>query len=140
MRRRHLVHAARAIRHVPKHQGLLHLQGLGEQAGADGVVAVGQPGGPLGCVGAGAAIQVHAQAVALGAEDIGKCAYGIFKKGTELIGKRIGIAGEQITCTEMAQKLSSLLGVEIGYNEITPEQYRGFGFPGADDLGNMFQI
>ena len=26
------------------------------------------------------------------------------------------------------------------YNEITPEQYRGFGFPGADDLGNMFQF
>jgi hypothetical protein len=23
---------------------------------------------------------------------------------------------------------------------VTPEQYRSFGFPGADDLGNMFQF
>lgn len=23
---------------------------------------------------------------------------------------------------------------------MTPEQYRAFGFPGADDLGNMFQF
>jgi len=23
---------------------------------------------------------------------------------------------------------------------VTPEAYRGFGFPGADDLGNMFQF
>ena len=26
------------------------------------------------------------------------------------------------------------------YNEVTPEAYRGFGFPGAEDLGNMFQF
>jgi hypothetical protein len=23
---------------------------------------------------------------------------------------------------------------------VTPEEYRGFGFPGAEDLGNMFQF
>jgi len=28
----------------------------------------------------------------------------------------------------------------VRYNEITPAEYRGFGFPGADDLGNMFQV
>ena len=26
------------------------------------------------------------------------------------------------------------------YNDVPPEVYRGFGFPGADDLGNMFQF
>ena len=26
------------------------------------------------------------------------------------------------------------------YNAVTPEVYRGFGFPGAEDLGNMFQF
>ena len=26
------------------------------------------------------------------------------------------------------------------YNEVPPEVYRGFGFPGADDMGNMFQF
>jgi len=35
--------------------------------------------------------------------------------------------------------MSKALGKEVGYNMVTPEAFRGFGFPGADDLGNMFQ-
>ncbi len=76
----------------------------------------------------------------IAAEDIGKCAYGIFKKGKELLGKTIGAAGEQLTGQEMAEALSKALGQEVQYNNITPEAFRGFGFPGADDLGNMFQF
>ena len=76
----------------------------------------------------------------IAAEDIGKCAYGIFKRGDELIGKTIGIAGEQLTIKEMAEKLSKATGKEIFYNNVSPETYRGFGFPGADELGNMFQF
>jgi len=76
----------------------------------------------------------------ISSEDIGRCAYGIFKKGKELIGKRIGIAGDQITCSDMAKHLSKAIGEEVIYNEITPAQYRNLGFPGAEDLGNMFQF
>ncbi|MEO7503192.1 MAG: NmrA/HSCARG family protein, partial [Gemmatimonadaceae bacterium] len=32
----------------------------------------------------------------IAAEDIGKCALGMFKRGTELAGKTIGLAGEQL--------------------------------------------
>lgn len=73
-------------------------------------------------------------------EDIGKCAYGIFKKGKEYIGKTVGIAGEHLTGAQMAEKYSKGLGINCKYNEVTPEAYRGFGFPGAEDLGNMFQV
>ncbi|CAN5476601.1 NmrA/HSCARG family protein [soil metagenome] len=76
----------------------------------------------------------------IAAEDIGKAAHGIFKKGLSLVGKRIGVAGEHLTGEEMAGKLSNALGKEVYYNEITPEQFRNFGIPGADDLGNMFQF
>lgn len=76
----------------------------------------------------------------IAAEDIGKCAYGIFKKGSELIGKTIGIAGEHLSGEEMAKALTKALGQEVRFNNVTPETYRGFGFPGADDLGNMFQF
>ncbi len=76
----------------------------------------------------------------IAAEDIGKCAYGIFKKGPSLAGKTIGIAGDQLTCAGMAEKLSEVLGEPVSYNEITPAQFRSFGFPGAEDLGNMFQF
>ena len=39
----------------------------------------------------------------------------------------------------MAAALSRALGQDIVYNAVEPEVYRSFGFPGADDLGNMFQ-
>ncbi|MCU7547562.1 NmrA/HSCARG family protein [Chitinophagaceae bacterium LB-8] len=76
----------------------------------------------------------------IAAEDIGKCAYGIFKRGQEMIGKLIGVAGDQLTGQEMAAKLSKALSKGIRFNSVSPETYRGFGFPGADDLGNMFQF
>jgi uncharacterized protein YbjT (DUF2867 family) len=72
-------------------------------------------------------------------EDIGKCAYGIFKRGNGLIGKTVGIAGEHLTGAEMAAALSQALEQPVAYSYVPPEVYRTFGFPGADDLANMFQ-
>jgi hypothetical protein len=76
----------------------------------------------------------------IAAEDIGKCALGIFKKGRDYIGKTIGIAGEHLTGKQMAAALTKALGQTVRYNSVTPEVYRGFGFPGAEDIGNMFQF
>jgi phage anti-repressor protein len=39
----------------------------------------------------------------------------------------------------MAKDLSKALGQEVRYNKVSPEMFRSFGFPGAEDLGNMFQ-
>ncbi|HVH46134.1 MAG TPA: NmrA/HSCARG family protein [Labilithrix sp.] len=75
----------------------------------------------------------------IAAEDIGKCAFGVFKRGATTIGKRIGIAGEHLTGAEMAAALSHALERPIAYRPVPPAVYRSFGFPGADDLGNMFQ-
>lgn len=101
--------------------------GAGPKRGEDGVLALTLPIG-------------DAKMAGIASEDIGKCAYGIFKKGTEMVGKRIGIAGEQLTGNEMADGLSKALGEKVVYNKVPAEVYRGFGFPGADDLGNMFQF
>jgi uncharacterized protein YbjT (DUF2867 family) len=76
----------------------------------------------------------------IAAEDIGKCAYGIFKGGSEYIGKTVGISGEHLTGAKMAETLSTVLGVEIVFNSVPFDVYRSFGFPGADDIGNMFQF
>jgi len=40
----------------------------------------------------------------------------------------------------MAAALSRALGREVVYNAVSPETFRSFGFPAADDLGNMFQF
>jgi len=73
-------------------------------------------------------------------EDIGRSAYQIFKRGDEFIGKTVGIAGGHLTGDEMAAALTRAYGREVHYNSVDPEIYRGFGFPGAEDLGNMFQF
>lgn len=101
--------------------------GMGPKPGPDGGLAITFPIGDKKMAG-------------IAAEDIGKCAYGIFKRGEEMIGKRVGVAGDQLTGPEMAEALGKALGKPVGYNAVSPEVYRSFGFPGADDLGNMFQF
>jgi uncharacterized protein YbjT (DUF2867 family) len=101
--------------------------GMGPKPGPDGVLAITFPMGDKPLPG-------------IAVEDIGKCAYGILKHPEKYIGKSVGIAGEHLRMADMAAALSSFFGREVRYNEISPETYRSFGFPGADDLGNMFQI
>jgi uncharacterized protein YbjT (DUF2867 family) len=76
----------------------------------------------------------------IAAEDIGRCALGIFRAGPKYIGKTVGIAAEHLTGGEMAQALSLALGEAVLYNDVSPDNYRDLGFPGAADLGNMFQF
>lgn len=76
----------------------------------------------------------------MASEDIGKCALGIFKRGSEHIGKVVGIAGGHPTGKEMAAALTKALGEKVNYNAVPADVYRSFDFPGADDLGNMFQF
>jgi uncharacterized protein YbjT (DUF2867 family) len=76
----------------------------------------------------------------IAAEDIGKCAYGVFRGGSEYVGKTLGIAGEHLTGDQMAAVLSHALEQKVRYDYVPPEIYRTFGFPGADDLANMFQF
>ena len=101
--------------------------GMGPKAGADGTLAIGMPMGDRKLSG-------------IGAGDIGACAYGIFKAGNEYIGKTVGIAGDHVSGKDMAAAFSKALGKKVVYHEMTPEAYRALGFPGADDLGNMFQF
>ncbi len=76
----------------------------------------------------------------IAAEDIGKSAYGIFKAGDKYKNKSVGIAGEHLTGDQMANTFSEVYGKKVRYNAVEPAVYRSFDFPGADDLGNMFQF
>jgi len=40
----------------------------------------------------------------------------------------------------MASALGRALGTAVRYNAVEPAVYRSLGFPGAEDLGNMFQF
>jgi uncharacterized protein YbjT (DUF2867 family) len=100
--------------------------GSGPKRGADGTLAITFP-------------MDDRKLPGIAAEDIGKCAYGIFVRGRELLGKTVAVAGEHLSGDEMAAALTRALGQEVRYQNVPPEVFRSFGFPGADDLGNMFQ-
>jgi hypothetical protein len=101
--------------------------GMGPKKGADGKLAITLPMG-------------NKKLPSIAAEDIGKTAYAIFEEGDELIGQTVGVAGGHLTGAQMAKSLSKALGQPISYNAVTPAAFRAFGFPGAEDLGNMFQF
>lgn len=101
--------------------------GVGPKRGPDNQLALTLPMG-------------NAKLPGIAAEDIGRCALGVFRKGADLVGKHVGIAGEHLTGAEMAAALSRALGEPVRYQDVSPDVYRGFGFPGADELGNMFQF
>lgn len=105
---------------------LVHF-GMGPKPGPDGTLAITMPMG-------------NARLPGIAAEDIGRCAYGLFKAGPAFVGRTVGIAGEHLTGAQMAEALGRALGRPVRYQDVPPEVYRGFGFPGADDLGNMFQF
>ncbi len=101
--------------------------GAGPKRGADGKLALVMPMGDKKLPG-------------ISSEDIGKCALAIFRRGREFIGRTVGIAGEHLSGAEMASAMSRALGETVTYQDVPPEVYRSFDFPGADDMGNMFQF
>ena len=101
--------------------------GQGPKKGPDGKLALSLP-------------MADKKLPSIAAEDIGKCALGIFNNGEKYIGQAIGIAGGHLTGKQLAEAYSKAFGQEVVYKAISPETYRGFGFPGADDMGNMYQF
>ena len=100
--------------------------GMGPQKGEDGSYSLTLPMGEEKLAG-------------IAASDIGEAAYAIFQNREQYLGKFVGVAGDHLTGDEMASALSRALDVPVRYHAIDPEDYRALGFPGADDLGNMFQ-
>ncbi len=103
------------------------LFGMGPKPGPDGTLALTFPMGDRKLPG-------------IASDDIGRSALGIFSRGTDYVGKFVGVAGDHLTGDEMAAILTKALDRKIRYNAVSPDAYRQFDFPGADDMGNMFQF
>jgi hypothetical protein len=57
-----------------------------------------------------------------------------------MAGRYVGVAGDVLTGPQMAAAFTRALGRTVTFSDIPFDVYRGLGFPGADDLGNMFQV
>ena len=76
----------------------------------------------------------------IAAEDIGKTALGIFRRGREFVGKTVSIAGEHLTGQELAAKFTSVLGEKVVYRPVTHDEMRASGRPLDLELANNYQF
>lgn len=100
---------------------------MGPKRDLDGILTLTMPMG-------------NAKLPGIAAQDIGKCAYGLFKEGARYIGKTVGIAGGQNTGEEIANGYSKILGEPVRYYAMSIEDFRAQRFPGVEIMANTFQI
>jgi uncharacterized protein YbjT (DUF2867 family) len=74
----------------------------------------------------------------IAADDIGRVAFGILRAGDAYVGRTVSVAGECLTGVEMAERLGAALGERVRYVDVPLDVYRTFGFPGVEDIANMF--
>ena len=106
----------------------LYMFGMAPKKGDDGKLAWTFPMGT-------------AKMAGIAAEDIGKVAYGIFKAGDAVRRQDRRHHGRGPDDRADGRDASrKVLGVgPVKYNAVEADAYRSFGFPGADEIGNMFQ-
>jgi len=105
----------------------INFPGMGPKRDARGVLTLTMPMGDK-------------RLPSIAVEDIGRCAYGILRAGTSYVGRTVGIAGQHLTGHDIVSSMAKALGQDVRYADVTPDAYRALDFPGADDLGNMFQF
>jgi uncharacterized protein YbjT (DUF2867 family) len=97
------------------------------QAQKDGTFAFGFPQGdtPL---------------AAYSVEDTGGIVAPLFERPDEFQGRTIGVVGDDRSCAEYAEIMTRVLNKPVAYNYIPREVFASFGFPGAEELANMFEV
>lgn len=73
-------------------------------------------------------------------EDIGPIVAQVFACPEIYLHRTVGVVGEDRTCKEYAAIMSQVLGVTVRYNHIQRDVYSALGFPGAEELANMFEV
>jgi uncharacterized protein YbjT (DUF2867 family) len=72
--------------------------------------------------------------------DVGGIVNGIIAEPEAFIGRTVGAVGADGTCDEYAAAMTRILGLPVHYNYIPRDLYASFGFPGAVELANMFEV
>lgn len=76
---------------------------------------------------------------AISVEDVGGVVAPMFENPSEYIGKVVKIAGDEIPATEYAAAMSRATGADVRYAYVPRETFAALGFPGAEDLADMFE-
>lgn len=73
-------------------------------------------------------------------EDVGSIVAPVFDRPDEYLGKVVGIVGDDLTGEQYAEKMTRVLGTKVIYHHIPRDTFAAYGFPGAEDLANMFEF
>jgi uncharacterized protein YbjT (DUF2867 family) len=97
------------------------------QQQADGTLAFGFPQGDTKLAG-------------VAVDDIGGVIAAIFRRREEFRDRVVGIVGDDLSGQKYAEIMTRVLGRKVVYNYIPREVYASFGFPGAQELADMFEL
>jgi uncharacterized protein YbjT (DUF2867 family) len=73
-------------------------------------------------------------------EDVGKIVAPLFEQPETYIGKTVSIAGDEIPPAQYAAEMSRATGLTVTYVHVPRETFAALGFPGAEDLADMFEF
>lgn len=73
-------------------------------------------------------------------DDVGSIVAVLFENPEVYVGRTVGIVGDDLKGSQYAETMTRVLGRRVVYSHIPRDVYASFGFPGADDLANMFEF
>jgi uncharacterized protein YbjT (DUF2867 family) len=76
---------------------------------------------------------------AMSVEDVGRVVAPMFEQPEQWIGKVVKPAGDEIPASEYAAIMSRTTGADIRFAHVPRETFAALGFPGAEDLADMFE-
>jgi len=71
--------------------------------------------------------------------DLGLMALSAFKDPTNTINQDVKVMSDFLTPREIGAQLEKATGIKVAVKQPKPLEFAQFGFPGAPELGNMFQ-
>jgi len=74
------------------------------------------------------------------AEDVGGVVARIFEERERYLGKTVYVVGDDLTMAEYTAEMSRVFGKPVRFQHMSRENFAALGFPGADDLANMFEF
>jgi uncharacterized protein YbjT (DUF2867 family) len=76
---------------------------------------------------------------AISVADVGLAVARIFEEPEQYLGKVVKLAGDELPASGYAAVMSEHTGAKISYTHVPREVFAALGFPGAEDLADMFE-
>ena len=76
---------------------------------------------------------------AISVQDVGRIVAPVFEQPETYIGKVLKLAGDELPPADYAAAMARATGKDVRYSYVPRETFAALGFPGAEDLADMFE-